>query len=112
AKDVTVLFGSQTDNARGLAKKFAKKLEESGYKVSLSAMSDFKPNTLKKLENLLILVSTHGEGEPPDNAISFYEFLHSKRAPELSGLRYSVLALGDMSYEFYCQTGKDFDKRL
>ncbi|QWU18417.1 assimilatory sulfite reductase (NADPH) flavoprotein subunit [Paenibacillus sophorae] len=112
SKDVTVLFGSQTDNARGLAKKFAKKLEESGYQITLSAMSDFKPNGLKKIENLLILVSTHGEGEPPDNAISFYEFLHSKRAPKLSGLRYSVLALGDLSYEFYCQTGKDFDKRL
>ncbi|MFD1774713.1 assimilatory sulfite reductase (NADPH) flavoprotein subunit [Paenibacillus rhizophilus] len=112
SKEVTVLFGSQTDNARGLAKKFAKRLEELGFKVVLSAMSDFKPNALKKVENLLILVSTHGEGEPPDNAISFYEFLHSKRAPELTSLRYSVLALGDMSYEFYCKTGKDFDKRL
>ncbi|WP_179037915.1 assimilatory sulfite reductase (NADPH) flavoprotein subunit [Paenibacillus sp. URB8-2] len=111
-KEVTVLFGSQTDNARGLAKKFAKRLEELGFKVVLSAMSDFKPNALKKVENLLILVSTHGEGEPPDNAISFYEFLHSKRAPELTSLSYSVLALGDMSYEFYCKTGKDFDKRL
>lgn len=111
-KDVTVLFGSQTDNARRLAKKFANRLEELGFKVVLSAMSDFKPNTLKKVENLLVLVSTHGEGEPPDNAISFYEFLHSKRAPELSSLRYSVLALGDMSYEFFCKTGKDFDVRL
>lgn len=111
-KDVTVLFGSQTDNARRLAKKFANRLEELGFKVVLSAMSDFKPNTLKKVENLLVLVSTHGEGEPPDNAISFYEFLHSKRAPELSSLRYSVLALGDMSYEFFCKTGRDFDVRL
>lgn len=81
-------------------------------KVTLSSMSDFKPNTLKKLQHLLILVSTHGEGEPPDNAIPFYEFLHSKRAPQLDGLQYSVLALGDTSYEFFCQTGKDFDKRL
>lgn len=111
-KEVTVLFGSQTDNARGLAKKFAKQLEEAGFVTTLAAMSDFKPNTLKKVENLFILVSTHGEGEPPDNAISFYEFLHSKRAPELPSLNYSVLALGDMSYEFFCQTGKDFDKRL
>lgn len=58
------------------------------------------------------MVSTHGEGEPPDNAIPFHEFLNSKRAPKLDGLRYSVLALGDTSYEFFCQTGKDFDKRL
>ncbi len=59
-----------------------------------------------------MVVSTHGEGDPPDNAISFYEFLHSKRAPQLEELRYAVLSLGDTSYEFFCQTGKDFDKRL
>lgn len=112
SREVTVLFGSQTDNCRGLAKKLAKKLEEGGFAVTLSAMSDFKPNNLKKVENLLVLVSTHGEGEPPDNALAFHEFLHSKRAPGLNGLRYSVLALGDTSYEYFCQTGKDFDKRL
>lgn len=111
-KEITVLFGSQTGNCHGLAKKLTKKLEETGMKVTLSSMSDFKPNNLKKLQHLLILVSTHGEGEPPDNAIPFYEFLHSKRAPQLEGLQYSVLALGDTSYEFFCQTGKDFDKRL
>ncbi|WP_334074655.1 MULTISPECIES: assimilatory sulfite reductase (NADPH) flavoprotein subunit [Paenibacillus] len=112
SKEVTVLFGSQTGNSNGLAKKLAKKLQERGFSVQLASMGDFKPNTLKKVENLLIVVSTHGEGEPPDSAIPFYEFLHSKRAPQLEGTRYSVLALGDTSYEFFCQTGKDFDKRL
>jgi sulfite reductase (NADPH) flavoprotein alpha-component len=112
SKEVTVLFGSQTGNSHGLAKKVSKKLEERGFQVTLSSMSNFKPNGLKKIQNLLILVSTHGEGEPPDNALPFYEFLHSKRAPKLEGLRFSVLALGDTSYEFFCQTGKDFDKRL
>ncbi|MEK8127270.1 assimilatory sulfite reductase (NADPH) flavoprotein subunit [Paenibacillus filicis] len=112
SREVTVLFGSQTGNCSGLAKKLSKKLGEQGFQVSLSSMGDFKTNGLKKIENLLILVSTHGEGEPPDNAISFHEFLHSKRAPRLEGLSYSVLSLGDTSYEFFCQTGKDFDKRL
>lgn len=112
SKEVTVLFGSQTGNSHGLAKKLAKKLEEQSFQVTLSSMSDFKPNNLKKVQNLLLIVSTHGEGDAPDNAISFYEFLHSKRAPQLEELRYSVLALGDTSYEFFCQTGKDFDKRL
>ncbi|MFD0696696.1 assimilatory sulfite reductase (NADPH) flavoprotein subunit [Paenibacillus sp. GCM10027628] len=112
SKEVTVLFGSQTGKSQGLAKKVSKKLEELGFQVALSSMGDFKPNGLKKIKNLLILVSTHGEGEPPDNAISFYEFLHSKRAPQLEDLRFSVLSLGDTSYEFFCQTGKDFDKRL
>ena len=112
SKDVTVLFGSQTGNSHSLAKKLSRKLEEQGFQVTLSAMSDFKPNSLKKVQNLLMIVSTHGEGEPPDNAVSFYEFLYSKRAPQLGELRFSVLALGDTSYEFFCQTGKDFDKRL
>lgn len=112
SKEVTVLFGSQTGKSQGLAKKVTKKLEEIGFQVSLSSMSDFKPNNLKKIQNLLVLVSTHGEGDPPDNAISFYEFLNSKRAPQLDDLRFSVLSLGDTSYEFFCQTGKDFDKRL
>ncbi|WP_340390347.1 assimilatory sulfite reductase (NADPH) flavoprotein subunit [Paenibacillus sp. FSL E2-0151] len=112
SREVTVLFGSQTGNSSSLSKKLAKKLEEQGLQVTLSSMGDFKPNGLKKIENLLIIISTHGEGEPPDNAIPLHEFLNSKRAPKLEGLRYSVLALGDTSYEFFCQTGKDFDKRL
>ncbi|MGG1552720.1 assimilatory sulfite reductase (NADPH) flavoprotein subunit [Paenibacillus ferrarius] len=112
SKDVTILFGSQTGNSHGLAKKLAKKLQDQSFQVTLSSMSDFKTNNLKKVTNLLMVVSTHGEGEPPDNAISFYEFLHSKRAPQLEGTRFAVLSLGDTSYEFFCQTGKDFDKRL
>ncbi|MGF7047229.1 sulfite reductase (NADPH) flavoprotein alpha-component [Paenibacillus sp. DS2015] len=112
SKEVTILFGSQTGNCSGLATKISKKLEERDFQVTLSSMGDFKTNSLKKIQNLLILVSTHGEGEAPDNAIPFYEFLYGKRAPQLEALSYAVLALGDTSYEFFCQTGKDFDKRL
>ncbi|KIN59600.1 assimilatory sulfite reductase (NADPH) flavoprotein subunit [Bacillus subtilis] len=111
-KEVTVLYGSQTGNAQGLAENAGKQLEQSGFQVTVSSMSDFKPNQLKKVNNLLIVVSTHGEGEPPDNALSFHEFLHGRRAPKLEDLRFSVLALGDSSYEFFCQTGKEFDQRL
>ncbi len=112
SKDLTILYGSQTGNAQGIAEKAKKTLEGQGFKVTVTSMGDFKPNNLKKLENLLIVTSTHGEGEPPDSAITFYEFLHGKRAPKLDGLRFSVLSLGDSSYEFFCQTGIDFDKRL
>ena len=112
SRDVTVLFGSQTGNCQRLAASLSRKLEEQGFKVTVAAMNSFKPNALKKTENLLLLVSTHGEGEPPDNARAFHEFLYSKRAPQLPQLRFSVLALGDTSYEFFCQTGKDFDQRL
>lgn len=111
-REATVLFGSQTGNSQKLAKKLTAKLQEQGWQVALSAMSDFKPNTLKKVQHLFIIASTHGEGDPPDNALSFYEFLHSKRAPQLEGMPFSVLALGDTSYEFFCKTGKDFDERL
>lgn len=111
-REATVLFGSQTGNSQRLAKQFAGKLEARGYRVTLAAMNEFRPNELKKARNLFIVVSTHGEGDPPDNAVSFHEFLHSKRAPKLDGLRFSVLALGDTSYEHFCKTGKDFDKRL
>ena len=112
SKEVTILYGSQTGNAQGVAVKAGKTLEGHGFQVVLSSMSDFKPNNLKKIQNLLIVASTHGEGEPPDNAIGFHEFLHGKRAPKLDDLSFSVLSLGDSSYEFFCQTGKDFDKRL
>lgn len=111
-REVTILFGSQTGNGSGLAKKLAKRLDEQHVKTEVLSMADFKPANLKKLENLLIIVSTHGEGDPPDNALAFHEFINSKRAPKLDSLNYSVLALGDTSYEFFCQTGKDFDSRL
>ena len=75
-------------------------------------MDAFKTKDLKKVEDLFIVSATHGEGDPPDNAITFHEFIHSRKAPKLSGVRYSVLSLGDESYEFFCQTGKDFDARL
>ncbi|MET1178773.1 assimilatory sulfite reductase (NADPH) flavoprotein subunit [Peribacillus simplex] len=112
SKEVTILYGSQSGNAQGLAENAASKLEGNGFQVSISSMSDFKFNNLKKVQNLLISVSTHGEGDPPDNTLSFHEYLHGRRAPSLEGLRFSVLALGDSSYEFFCETGKQFDNRL
>ncbi|MDF1508528.1 assimilatory sulfite reductase (NADPH) flavoprotein subunit [Robertmurraya sp. DFI.2.37] len=110
--EITILYGSQTGNAQGLSKKAQEELEKNGFKVTVAAMNDFKPNQLKKINQLLIIVSTHGEGDPPDNAIIFHEFLYGKRAPKLEHLHYSVLALGDSSYEFFCQVGKEFDRKL
>ncbi|MBO0586988.1 assimilatory sulfite reductase (NADPH) flavoprotein subunit [Sporosarcina sp. E16_8] len=112
SKEVTILYGSQTGNGQALAEKLTKNLRAEEYLVSLSSMNEFKPNALKKIDNLLLIVSTHGEGDPPDNALPFYEFLTSKRAPKLENLQFSVLSLGDSSYEFFCQTGKQFDDRL
>ncbi len=111
-QEATVLYGSQTGNAKRLAEKLARDLQQRSVSVTLSCMSEFKPARLKKAKNLLVVVSTHGEGEPPDKAKLFHEFLHGKRAPRLEGLRYSVLGLGDVSYKEFCQMGKDFDRRL
>ncbi len=112
SKEITILYGSQTGNAQRLAEKAGKTLSDKGFKPTVASMSDFKPSNLKKVKNLLIVASTHGEGEPPDNALAFHEFLHGKRAPKLEDLHFSVLAIGDSSYEFFCQTGKEFDVRL
>ncbi|WP_375199673.1 assimilatory sulfite reductase (NADPH) flavoprotein subunit [Bacillus sp. RS11] len=111
-KTVTILYGSQTGNSQGLAEKYASALKDNEVDVTISSLATFKPNNIKKVTNLLLIVSTHGEGDPPDQAIQFYEFLHSKRAPKLEHLHYSVLALGDSSYEFFCKTGKDFDEQF
>lgn len=111
-REITVLFGSETGNAQSLAESMESKLKENDFNVKLSSLDEFKPKDLKKVEDLLIISATHGEGDPPDNAVSFHEFLHGRKAPKLDDLRFSVLSLGDQSYEHFCQTGKDFDKRL
>ncbi|WP_448213195.1 assimilatory sulfite reductase (NADPH) flavoprotein subunit [Colwellia sp. MEBiC06753] len=109
---LTILFASQTGNAKGVAKQVAESAKAAGISVNLKNVADYKPKALKSESHLLIVASTNGEGEPPDDAIEFHEFLTGKKAPKLDGLKYSVLALGDSSYEFFCQTGKDFDLRL
>jgi sulfite reductase (NADPH) flavoprotein alpha-component len=110
--EVTILFGSQTGNSQRLATDMKKRLEENGFAVTVSCMSEFRTNNLKKVKQLLIVVSTYGEGDPPDKAVLFHEFVHGKRAPRLEGMRFSVLALGDQLYDQFCKTGKDFDARL
>lgn len=112
AQEITVLYGTQTGNAQELAETFTQQLTEKGLTVDAVAMNEFKPRDIKKLTHVLIIVSTHGEGDPPDNAIAFYNFLKGKRAPQLEQLQYSVLALGDSSYEQFCLTGKEIDERL
>ncbi|MEC8230843.1 MAG: assimilatory sulfite reductase (NADPH) flavoprotein subunit [Pseudomonadota bacterium] len=112
APTLTILYGSQTGNAKGVAAQCQAKAEEAGFNSKLVSMADYKPRNLKGETHVAVFVSTHGEGDAPDDAIELHEFLAGKKAPKLTNTKYAVLGLGDSSYEFFCQTGKDFDERL
>ncbi len=109
---LTILYGSQTGNSEAIAKQAHDKAIQRGFQVLLREMGQYKQSQLKTEQNLLVVVSTHGEGDPPDNAEELHEFLHSKKAPRLDKLSYSVLSLGDTSYEHFCKIGQDFDRQL
>lgn len=112
AAELTILFGSQTGNCEGVAKMAAERAAQRGINSNLKNMGTYKAAELKKEKLMMLIVSTHGEGDPPDSVEDLYDFINSKRAPKLGDLKYSVLALGDSSYENYCQIGVDFDKRF
>ncbi|MGM0451491.1 MAG: flavodoxin domain-containing protein, partial [Pseudomonadota bacterium] len=112
APSLTVLYGSQTGNAEGVAEMLGEQASARGIKATVVDMADYKPRQLKSESFVAVLASTHGEGDPPDGALDFHEFMHSRKAPGLKGVHYGVLALGDTSYEHFCQTGKDFDARF
>ena len=112
AAALTILYGSQTGNAKGVATQLKEQAQSRGLAVNLVNMADYKPNNLKKEKYLTIVVSTYGEGEPPEDAENLHEFLASKKAPKLDGVKVAVLGLGDSSYEFFCQTAIDFEQRL
>lgn len=109
---VTVLFGSQSGNCEQLARRVSAALEQRGVAHRTLDMLDARKSDLQETDHLLVLVSTHGEGEPPDRAKPLYELLHGRKAPKLGHLKYSVLALGDSSYEKFCETGRQFDAQL
>lgn len=112
SEPVTILYGSQTGNAEDIAETLRERAEAAGLNATTCDMLDYKPKDLKKENNVIVCVSTHGEGDPPDNAEELHAFLYGKKAPKLDGLKFSVVAFGDTSYEHFCQTGKDFDAQL
>ena len=112
APGCAVVYGTQTGNGKMIAGQLAAALKSRNLEADVFSMSEYKTARLKKEKFLFIIVSTHGEGEPPDSAAEFFEFVSGGRAPKLSGLSYSVLALGDSSYEHFCKAGRDMDARL
>lgn len=112
ARSVAILYGTETGNSRDLAKALASAASEFGLAPKLADLSDYKVRQLKDEEDILFVVSTYGEGDPPQPSVGFFEFLEGPRAPRLEGVRFSVLALGDSTYEKYCEAGKRIDRRL
>lgn len=111
-KPLTILFGSQTGTAESLAKRAAKEAGKRGFAATVMDMAAFTSAQLAQEQNVLVITSTHGDGEPPDNAKALHAALAAPDAPKLPGLRFSICALGDTNYIQFCQCGKDFDARL
>ncbi len=110
--ELTVLYGTESGNSESLADQTAKIAKDYGFKPRSVNMADLKIGQLRDVENLLVIVSTWGEGDPPETAADFYTALMGEKAPRLEKTRFSVLGLGDTSYEHFCKMGKDFDSRL
>lgn len=109
---VAVLYASQSGNGEGLAETFAARLGESGFDAPCFSTGDYAVADLAREKHLLLVSSTWGDGEPPDNAVEFWNKLRDDGHPRLEGLSYSVLALGDSNYLNFCAQGKAFDSRL
>lgn len=109
---LTIVYGSQTGNARHVADALAALAKAKNIAAKVVDLADYKNTQLKNEQYLVMVTSTYGEGEPPENAVSFYNFLFSKKAPKVPQLKFAVLGLGDTSYEFFCKTAADFDERL
>ncbi len=112
AVPVTVLYGSQTGTAEGLAKNLIKKLNKGNFEPNIQDMATYDKDRLATEENLLIITSTYGDGEPPDSALELHTWLMSDEPPSLEGVNFSVFSLGDSSYPDFCQCGTEFDTRL
>ena len=109
---LTIVYGSQTGNGKRLAERLGRNAEASGLAVRVYGAGSYPLKDLAKERLLVVVMSTHGDGDPPDDARSFIEFLASKRAPKLEQLSYAVLALGDSSYPRFCETGRQVHDRL
>ncbi|ELY4258006.1 NADPH-dependent assimilatory sulfite reductase flavoprotein subunit [Cronobacter sakazakii] len=112
ASVITLISASQTGNARRVAEALRDDLLAAQLNVNLVNAGDYKFKQIAQEKLLIVVASTQGEGDPPEEAVALHKFLLSKKAPKLDGTAFAVFGLGDTSYEHFCQTGKDFDTRL
>ena len=111
AKRIPILYGTESGNAEHCAETLADSITEAGYRCEAIDMDDFDPPTISSEELVIIVTSTHGNGDPPGNAAAFMNYLKTSDA-DLSGLRFAVCGLGDTSFAYFAQCGKDFDALL
>ena len=109
---LSILFATESGNSEALADEAKKQAARKGFAAKMSDLGDLDPSDLVGMENILVIASTWGEGDPPDRATGFYDKLSADDAPKMENSRFSVLALGDTSYEEFCKFGKDLDRRL
>ena len=110
-KDLTILYITETGNSKFLALELTKKLKSQGANVKLKSVEQYRLTDFAKEKNLVLISSTHGEGEIPDAGKKFYDHI-SQNELDLSQLHYAVISLGDSNYPLFCQSGKDIDARL
>ena len=106
---ITIISASQTGNARRVAEALRDDLLTAKLNVKLVNAGDYKFKQIASEKLLIVVTSTQGEGEPPEEAVALHKFLFSKKAPKLENTAFAVFSRGDSSYEFFCQSGKDFD---
>ena len=111
SKNLTVLYGTESGNSESLADKTVKAAKKNGFKAVLKNLADISVKDLAKFENIALIVSTWGDGEPPEAAEAFHKAFLTESV-DLKGIKFSVCALGDTSYDKFCETGKEFDARL
>lgn len=102
-RPLTILFGGETGNSSALAGALAERFRTQGLEPTVADMADYKTRRLADERDLLVITSTHGEGDPPASALGFFEFVEGRKAPKLADMRFAVLALGDSTYEHYCE---------
>jgi len=109
---LTIISASHTGNGRKISEKLLAAVQALGMQARMIKAGDYQPREIAKEKLLYVVISTHGDGDPPDEARGLYEFLGTKRAPQLPELQYSVLSLGDTSYPKFCEAGRVVDERL